>query len=58
MVSSALQAAQPGGHSQSNVGRLSRPFLGKPWELQLSVGKMVLQTQIRSVGIVKILVMN
>ena len=31
--------AQPGGHSQSNVGRLSRPFLGKPQELQLSAGK-------------------
>ena len=39
VVTSALQVAQPGEHSQSNVGRLSRPFLGKPWEPQLSVWK-------------------
>ena len=55
VVSSTLQAVQPGGHSQSNVGRPSRPFLGKPWELQLSVrkdGKLL--TQIRSVSIVRI----
>ena len=39
VVTSALQVVQPGEHSQSNVGRPSRPFLGKPWEPQLSVGK-------------------
>ena len=39
MVSSTLQVERPGGHSQSNVGRPSRPFLGKSWEPQLSAGK-------------------
>ena len=40
VVTSTLQAAHPGEHSQSNIGRLSRSFLGKPWEPQL-LGSMV-----------------
>ena len=39
VVTSALQAVQPGEHSQSNIGRPSKPFLGKPQEPQLAAGK-------------------
>ena len=39
VVTSALQAVQLGERSQSNVGRPSKPFLGKPQEPQLAAGK-------------------
>ena len=52
VVTSALQAVQPGEHSRSNVGRPSKPFLGKPRHLLR--GKMAPLTQRRCVSIVKI----
>ena len=58
VVSSALQAAQPEGCSQSNVGRLSRPFLGKHWGLQLSAGKDGTTDPDKECHIVKIPVTN
>ena len=39
VVTNALQAVQSRGHGQSNNGRQSKPFLGKPQEPQLSAGK-------------------
>ena len=39
VVTNALQVAQSRGHGQSNSGRQSKPFLGKPQEPQLSAVK-------------------
>ena len=39
VVTSTLQVAQLGECSQSGIGRQSKPFLGKPQEPQLAVGK-------------------